>query len=243
MTYQIKPIIKLIFTIFLMLGLTACNNPYIVKNIGYQGTLTPGKSTITADIRWQSGQIKADYASLFAIGILNCYGCPTPVSLALFPLMVSAESLVGASYPYSGIVAYDVAQQAVFVTQFRDLLLQLHLFKSVTIIPASAPMRADVLISLHFNRTSVDYDSHKSPLTVFLTLKAQPNDTVLPVHEPALYKRYSVTPELSTLGAINKNYEDIVQQASNYLMTNILDNLADWLRKTYYPKVELAYAG
>lgn len=114
--------------------------------------------------------------------------------------------------------SYGKAQQATFITYFRDALIQNHVFNKINIITNKTKVKEqDVLIYINFKSTKVSgfERNHKITLTVEMSIQSQ---------KPFFKRTYLTESDEGSFFKANeydKQITDVSQQMLNHLMKGI----------------------
>jgi hypothetical protein len=206
----VKNNITLLAVFALSCLLTACASTpasqYIMPQIKYKQSISvhiPKK----AYLFWQHGQDQVgEAAPSYSGGGVE----------GIIVSMIQAEERNNNPSRYN--FSYGKAQQAAFITYFRDALTEHHVFKSVELITNPAQAKPDgVLINVKFKSTRVSsFDrNYKITLTVDLTIKSNNSSFT------RTYLTESDEGELFKSKSYNDQLVDVSQQMLNQLMGGI----------------------
>jgi hypothetical protein len=200
---------KYLMTGVLFLSLTACapSSPYIMPPLKYQGKAVHLPQN--AYLYWQRGQVQAgDTPSYHGEGVGG-----------LVASMIEAEDRKNNPSKYH--LTYGKAQQAAFITNFRDVLVDHRVFKHVEIITNPAQAKADgVLMTINFKSTRVSgfERNYKITLTVEMKIKSK---------QSTFTRTYLTESDEGSLFN-GKSYNEQTTDASQQMINQLMKGINQW---------------
>lgn len=133
---------------------------------------------------------------------------------------IALDSAKQSNHPGPNALSYGKAEQAIFMTSLRDILVRNHAFKHVELIADSkhTPLN-DVLINVFFKTTRVASSERQYKITLSVEMTITTN-----VQAP--FKRTYLIQ--SNLERFNKNFMEQQTEASNRLLEKIIQGIEEW---------------
>lgn len=116
---------------------------------------------------------------------------------------------------------YGKAQQAVFMTSLRDVLVEQNVFKNVSLTTASRKLNPnDVIITVKFRETRVANQNEFFDMTLNVDL------FIKTINEPVFKRTYVI--KSSPSGLFGRGFKDQQTDVSQQLLDRIISGLSQW---------------
>lgn len=201
---------KLFTLSLLVLLLTGCAGKPIMPPIKYDKPIDFHVKK-NAALRWEVGK---QYA-----GAIRSYDS-CDAGLVGGAISAAINSADRANNPSRYTLSYGKAEQAIFMTSFRNVLEQNQVFKTTELITDAKEVSAkDVLITVFFktSRVSSPEKGNKITLTVDMTIVAQ--------GKPAFKRTYLVQ---SNAEGYDKGFVDQQYDVSQRLLEKLISGIQEW---------------
>ena len=202
---------RILFLCLLLVGLTACSTSSpedVMPTVTYAGKVSV-HSKQSAQLYWQTGKqaVESDPSTMvISTGLVGAV------------VATSFDTLDRERNPGKYNFSFGKAQQAVFMTSLRDVLVQQKVFQDTQLVTALPKAAANqTLITVYFKSTRAEPASGDYQVTLDVVLRVQSKQ------KPAFERTYFVQ---SDLNAKDTSYKGQQLDASKKLMQQLLSGIA-----------------